>query len=68
MDEGGSPSQTYYGSSYFCDPKGKIIAQAGDTDDEIVYAEIDVPAIEALRNTWGFFRDRRPDAYAGIAE
>jgi beta-ureidopropionase len=68
LDEGGSPTQEYYGSSFFCDPKGKIISQASDKADQIIYAEIDLRAMEDLRNTWGFFRDRRPDAYAAIAK
>jgi len=68
LDEGGSPTQEYYGSSFFCDPKGRIISQAGDKADQIIYAEIDLGAMEDLRNTWGFFRDRRPEAYAAIAK
>ncbi len=67
FDDGGSPDQKYYGSSFFADPKGKILAQAGDENDEIVYAELDLGMIEELRNTWGFFRDRRPDMYAKLA-
>lgn len=67
-DDGGSPDQHYYGSSFFSSPKGEILAQAGDQDDEIVYADIDTGLIEQLRNEWGFFRDRRPDLYADLAE
>ena len=67
-DDGGSPDQHYYGSSFFTDPKGQILAQAGDQEDAIVYAEIDTGVIEGLRNEWGFFRDRRPDLYAEIAD
>lgn len=65
--EAGSPTQEYYGSSFFADPKGKIMSQASDNEDEIIYAEIDLGMMEDLRNTWGFFRDRRPDAYAGLS-
>ncbi len=68
FDEGGSPDMKYYGSSYFADPKGKIISQAGDETDEIVYAEIDTGMIESIRNEWGFFRDRRPEMYAALAD
>lgn len=67
-DEGGAPDQHYYGSSFFTSPKGEILAQAGDQDDEIVYAEIDTGLIEQLRNEWGFFRDRRPELYADLSE
>ncbi len=68
FDDGGSEHQSYYGSSFFSSPKGEILSQASDDQDEIVYAEIDTSIIGDLRNEWGFFRDRRPDAYAGIAE
>lgn len=67
LDEGGSPTQEYYGSSFFANPKGQIMSQAGDKNDEIVYAEIDLRMMEDLRNTWGFFRDRRPDVYGPLA-
>lgn len=67
LDEGGSETQFYYGSSFFANPKGKILAQAGDQHDEIVYAEIDLGMMEDLRNTWGFFRDRRPEVYGPLA-
>lgn len=68
FDEGGSENQSYYGSSFFSSPKGEIMAQASDDKDEIIYAEIDTSIIGELRNEWGFFRDRRPDAYAALAD
>jgi N-carbamoylputrescine amidase len=68
FDVGGSDKQAYHGASFFCDPKGRILDQATEETDGIVYAEIDTGMIEDLRNEWGFFRDRRPDAYAGIAQ
>jgi N-carbamoylputrescine amidase len=67
FDQGGSPDQSYYGASFFADPKGKVLAQAGEEADEIVYAEIDTSIIENLRNEWGFFRDRRPEMYAELS-
>ncbi|MFQ5426947.1 MAG: nitrilase-related carbon-nitrogen hydrolase, partial [Gaiellales bacterium] len=66
-DQGADTDQSYYGSSFFCDPKGVIVDQANDTDDAVVYAEIDTSLIGDLRNEWGFFRDRRPEVYAEIA-
>lgn len=65
-DIGGSPTQLYYGSSFFSDYRGQTITQASDKKDDIIYADIDAGAIEKLRNTWGFFRDRRPDLYGAI--
>ena len=65
-DIGGSPTQLYYGSSFFSDYRGQTMTQASDKKDDIIYADIDAGAIEKLRNTWGFFRDRRPDLYGAI--
>ncbi len=56
----------YYGSSYFCDPRGQIIAQASDTQEEVLVADLDLDLVRAVRNEWQFYRDRRPDAYGDI--
>jgi beta-ureidopropionase len=56
----------FYGQSYFCDPRGQIIAEASRDQDELVVADLDMDKIREVRNTWQFFRDRRPDAYAPI--
>jgi beta-ureidopropionase len=57
----------FYGSSYFCSPRGKIVAQASDSDDEVLVADIDLDEIREVRNTWQFFRDRRPETYGELA-
>ena len=64
-DQGGSEYH-FYGSSMFVDPKGQIISQASSEKEEIIYADIDLSVIPPLRNDWGFFRDRRPDAYGDL--
>ncbi len=56
----------FYGQSYFCDPRGQIIAEASRDQDELVVADLDMDKIREVRNTWQFFRDRRPDAYGAI--
>jgi len=56
----------FYGSSYFCSPRGKIIAQASDSDDEVLVADLDLDEIREVRNTWQFFRDRRPETYGEL--
>jgi N-carbamoylputrescine amidase len=53
----------FYGKSYFCDPRGKIVAQASRDKDEVVVAELDFDMILEVRNVWQFFRDRRPETY-----
>ena len=53
----------FYGSSYFCDPRGQIMAQASRDKDEVLTAGIDLDMIGEVRKTWQFYRDRRPDLY-----
>jgi len=53
----------FYGKSYFCTPRGKIIAQASRDKDEVLIADLDLDLIAEVRKTWQFFRDRRPETY-----
>jgi beta-ureidopropionase len=57
----------FYGQSYFCDPLGQFVAQASRDKDELVVAELDLGMIQQVRNTWQFFRDRRPETYGPIS-
>jgi N-carbamoylputrescine amidase len=58
----------YYGTSYFADPRGKIVAEASDTDEQLLCAEVDMDLVREVRNTWQFYRDRRPDMYADLVK
>jgi N-carbamoylputrescine amidase len=57
----------FYGHSYFCDPRGQIIAEGARDRDEVVVADLDLDMIQEVRNVWQFFRDRRPESYERIA-
>ncbi len=57
----------FYGQSYFCDPRGQIVAQASRDQDELVVADLDLDMIKDVRNTWQFYRDRRPETYQDMA-
>ena len=56
----------YYGSSYFVDPRGNILAQGSEDKNELVVAELDFNVIEEVRRIWQFFRDRRPETYGPL--
>jgi N-carbamoylputrescine amidase len=56
----------FYGQSYFCDPRGQMLAVGTRDQDELIVADLDMDKIREVRNTWQFFRDRRPDAYGAI--
>jgi len=58
----------FYGKSYFCNPRGKIIAQAARDKDELVVADLNLDEIQEVRNIWQFFRDRRPETYKEMTE
>jgi N-carbamoylputrescine amidase len=53
----------FYGQSYFCDPRGQMLAVGCRDSDDIVIADLDLDLIREVRNTWQFFRDRRPESY-----
>jgi beta-ureidopropionase len=58
----------FYGKSYFCDPRGKIISQASRDKDELVVADLNLDLIQEVRQTWQFYRDRRPESYKELVE
>ena len=54
----------FYGQSYFVDPRGQFIGDVGDPHkEELIVRDLDLDKITEVRQTWQFFRDRRPDAY-----
>ena len=56
----------FYGQSYFCDPRGQMLAVGPRDQDALVTADLDMDKIREVRNTWQFYRDRRPETYNGI--
>lgn len=53
----------FYGGSYFVDPRGRFLAEASEDKDELVVADLDLSQIDEVRQTWQFYRDRRPETY-----
>lgn len=58
----------FYGQSYFANPRGQILQQAGRDRDEIVVADLDLDIIREVRNVWQFYRDRRPEMYGSLVQ
>ncbi len=56
----------FYGSSYFCNPYGEILAQGSRDQDEVVVADLDLELIDKVRTHWQFYRDRRPESYGDL--
>lgn len=61
-------SGRFYGTSYFADPRGKIVAKASEDSDEVVVADLDLDTIDEVRKTWAFYRDRRPETYGDLVK
>ena len=57
---------TFYGSSFIAGPTGEMVRQAGRTEAGFLTATFDLDKTDALRRTWGVFRDRRPDLYTPL--
>ena len=58
--------QSYYGSSFICDYTGEKMAEAGDTEETVLIAELDLEKARTFRASFGFFRDRRPELYGSL--
>jgi N-carbamoylputrescine amidase len=58
----------FWGRSFLTDPFGRVVAEASDSDEEILIAECDPALSEETRRNWPFLRDRRIDAYQPILE
>ena len=58
----------FYGSSYIVDPRGQMVVKGSRDKEELVVADIDLDMIREVRNTWQFFRDRRPDSYEDLTK
>jgi len=59
----------FYGQSYFVDPRGQYIGAIGDAhNEELLVRDMDMSVIEQVRQTWQFYRDRRPDAYEDLVK
>jgi N-carbamoylputrescine amidase len=53
----------FYGSSYFANPRGELLAEGPRDQDAVVVADLDLSMIRQVRNVWQFYRDRRPETY-----
>ncbi|HEX2569238.1 MAG TPA: nitrilase-related carbon-nitrogen hydrolase [Polyangia bacterium] len=57
----------FYGNSYVCDPRGKVLTRASRDKDELIFADCDLDTIQEVRSQWQFFRDRRPELYGSLS-
>jgi N-carbamoylputrescine amidase len=65
-EAGVSAVTTFYGSSFIAGPTGEKIAEAERDGEAVLVAGFDLDKIRRQRDSWGIFRDRRPDLYGVI--
>ena len=58
----------FYGHSFICDEWGDYLSEFGREETGVLAATLDLDQAREHRASWGFFRDRRPQLYARIAE
>ncbi|PKM16706.1 MAG: acyltransferase [Gammaproteobacteria bacterium HGW-Gammaproteobacteria-2] len=58
----------FYGQSYFVNPRGQIEKIASRDQDELIVHDLDMELVRTVRNTWQFFRDRRPETYTRLTD
>ena len=58
----------FYGGSFITDHLGSIQAQMDSVTEGVISYDINVDEIRKFRQSWGNFRDRRPDLYKKICD
>src|SRR5271170_6176126 len=59
----------FYGSSYFVNPRGQLVGEAAPDDKSaVVVRDLDMDLLAEVRQTWAFYRDRNPAAYATLVQ
>ncbi len=59
-------SMTFYGSSFIADHLGALAVAADRTSEQVLVRAFDLERCAAYRQSWGCFRDRRPDLYGAL--
>jgi N-carbamoylputrescine amidase len=62
----GDVTMTFYGSSFIADHLGALAATADRESEQVLVRRFDLDACHAYRQSWGCFRDRRPDLYGAL--
>jgi N-carbamoylputrescine amidase len=57
----------FWGASMVADPYGNVLARASHESEETLVVDCRLSDVEAARTHWPFLRDRRVDAYGGLA-
>lgn len=58
----------FYGSSFICDPTGRLLAQAGRDTTEVIVADLDAATFHRWRRLFPLLHQRRPATYRRLGE
>ena len=56
----------FLGTSFIGSYNGKVLAKMGESDEGIIYRELDIDEMRTHRSKLAFYRDRRPDLYCEL--
>ena len=59
---------SFYGSSFICDPYGRVLARAAREGDEVLVADLDLDQRRDWLDLFPFLATRRPDTYEMLTE
>jgi len=62
----GDLQMEFYGSSFIADAFGNRVQTANRSEQTVLTHSFDLDEIRAYRESWGVFRDRRPECYAAL--
>lgn len=65
---GNEGSLNFYGSSFICDPYGRILVQASRDEDEVLVTDLDLDQRRDWLDLFPFLATRRPDTYGMLTE
>ena len=65
-EQGEKYTMNFYGSLFIASPTGEKIAEADRTSETVLTASFDLDEVRHYRQSWGVYRDRRPDLYYPI--
>ena len=57
----------FYGRSFCVDPHGEFLCEPSGQGDGAILVEVDLNLIRETRESWAFFRDRRPGIYGELS-
>lgn len=59
---------TFYGSSFVCDPAGRVMAQASREREEVITALLEPEVLTEWRRLFPLLQQRRPETYRRLLE